>query len=161
MRAPLVMHRHPATRSLSPEIALFQGRNPGEGPMARMVGIAAAAIALAGCEGGGEQPQAAPKTKVEIANPYQEQMRNLTPINRALALKRAIQDTGQRCTRMLGSAYVGEYERLHMWTGRCQAPDRDFAVFIAANGDVQVRNCAETAQLNLPACKEPELLPKS
>ncbi len=127
--------------------------------MFRMPAAAAAALALIGCDGGGDQPKAAPK-KVEIANPYHAQMQQLTPLNRALALKRGIQDSGQRCTRMLGSAYVGEYQRLHMWTGRCQKPDHDWAVFIAANGEVQVRSCGETAQLGLPACKEPELLPK-
>lgn len=129
--------------------------------MDRRIGLAATMIALAGCGSGGQEEAGAPPAKVEIANPFHDQMRSLSPLNRALALKRAIQDTGQRCTRMLGSAYVGEYERLHMWTGRCQQPDRDFAVFIAANGDVQVRNCEETAQLGLPACKEPELLPKT
>ncbi len=117
-------------------------------------------LLVGGCDGSGGGSKPAP-TKIEIANPFHDQMLSLTPLNRALALKRAIQDSGQRCTRMLGSAYVGLYERMHMWTGRCQRPDSDWAVFIAANGNVQVRDCRETAQLGLPPCKEPELLPES
>jgi hypothetical protein len=128
--------------------------------MARSLLAAATLVALAGCGDGGRQEATDATTKINVSNPFHEQMQGLSPLNRALALKRAIQDSGQRCTRMLGSAYVGQYERMHVWTGRCQQPDRDWAVFIAANGDVQVRNCEDVASLGLPACKEPEPLPK-
>jgi hypothetical protein len=129
--------------------------------MARSLLAAATLVALAGCGDGGRQEATDGATKINVSNPFHEQMQSLSPLNRALALKRAIQDSGQRCTRMLGSAYVGQYERMHVWTGRCQQPDRDWAVFIAANGDVQVRNCEDVAALGLPACKEPEPLPKA
>ena len=39
-----------------------------------------------------------------------------------------------------------------MWTARC-SDGNDWAVFIAPNGDVQVRDCAEAATLALPACR--------
>ena len=130
--------------------------------MARSVLAMGTLLALAACDSGtGDRQQpSGGTTKISVSNPFHEQMKGLSPLNRALALKRAIQDSGQRCTRMLGSAYVGQYERMHVWNGRCQKPDRDFAVFIAANGEVQVRDCKDVASLGLPACKEPEPLPK-
>ena len=39
-----------------------------------------------------------------------------------------------------------------MWTVRC-TDTGDWAVFIAPNGDVQPRRCADEAELKLPACK--------
>jgi hypothetical protein len=155
----------PAHRDKEPFLrdGFVSGAHRERANMARLTVVTGILLALAGCDsGGGERQQSTNgTTKINVSNPFHEKMQGLTPLNRALALKRAIQDSGQRCTRMLGSAYVGQYERMHVWTGRCQQPDRDFAVFIAANGEVQVRDCVDVASLGLPACKEPEPLPKT
>jgi hypothetical protein len=39
-----------------------------------------------------------------------------------------------------------------MWTLRC-TDTGDWAVFIAPNGDVQSRKCADLAELKLPVCR--------
>ncbi len=50
-----------------------------------------------------------------------------------------------------GSAFQGEYKSLKMWTLRC-SDSGDWALFLAANGDIQVRACKEATQLGLPPC---------
>ena len=109
----------------------------------------AAAMLLAGCDGG----SAPTKTRSIVpANPFQEKLANLSELNRSLALRRAVQDTGEPCKRIEASAYQGMYKSLHMWTARC-SEGRDWGLFIAPNGDVQVRSCAHLKQLGLPECK--------
>jgi hypothetical protein len=34
----------------------------------------------------------------------------------------------------------------------CDVEKKSFAIYLAANGDVQVRNCADAGQLSLPRC---------
>lgn len=109
----------------------------------------AAAMLLAGCDGG----SAPTKTRSIVpANPFQEKLAGLSELNRSLALRRAVQDTGEPCKRIEASAYQGMYKSLHMWTARC-SEGRDWGLFIAPNGDVQVRSCAHLKQLGLPECK--------
>jgi hypothetical protein len=38
-----------------------------------------------------------------------------------------------------------------LWTARCDNNEQ-YAIFIAPNEDVQVRNCEDMAELGLPAC---------
>jgi hypothetical protein len=45
-----------------------------------------------------------------------------------------------------------------MWVALC-ADGKNYAVFIAPTDDVQVRDCAEHAQLSLPACRRVQPLP--
>ncbi len=117
--------------------------------MARSIwSLAAAILVLAACDGG-------PPTKtrsITAANPFQEKLAALSELNRSLALRRAVQDAGQPCKRIDKSAYGGLYKSLHMWTARC-SDSKDWALFIAPNGDVQVRSCQHVKQLNLPECK--------
>jgi hypothetical protein len=106
---------------------------------------------LAGCgSGGGEVSQNS--SAFQLSNPYADQLRALTPQNRDLALRRAIIDSGERCKRIESSEETGQYKNMATWTARCQG-GRDWAVFIAPNGDAQVRSCTHVAQLGLPACK--------
>jgi hypothetical protein len=121
--------------------------------MTRSIWLAAGAIALAlpGCDGGGNSAPSQP-TKMRVANPYQDKLMGLSVLNRSLGLRRAIQDFGQRCTRITGSAYQEPYKGLHLWVGRC-APEGDYAIFIAPNGQVQVRKCADAKTLMLPECR--------
>ena len=112
---------------------------------------AAFMLVLAGCDGAGET--GARKT-IEVTGdaPYVEQLKALGEMNRGLALRRAIQDSGERCKRVDVSGYQQDYRNLSMWTARC-SDSGDWAVFIAPNGDVQVRSCGDAATLELPACR--------
>lgn len=108
-----------------------------------------AVLLLAGCDGGG----APTKVKsITAANPYQERLAALSELDRSLALRRAVQDAGEPCKRIEASAYQGIYKSLHMWTARC-SEGREWGLFIAPNGDVQVRSCAHLKQLGLPECR--------
>lgn len=114
-------------------------------------------LALAGCDGG--KPAAnAPVTKIRASSEYVDRLRALSDLNRGLALRRAIQDSGDRCKRVDNSGYQQDYENLSMWTARC-SDGGDWALFIAPNGDVQVRDCADVVELGLPACRFEETEP--
>jgi hypothetical protein len=113
-------------------------------------------IALAGllmltaCDGGGEPTKV---KKIEVGDSgYLDRLRGLSQQNRDLALRRAVQDSGQSCPRVEGSQETGTYENLTTFTVRCEG-DRNWAVFIAPTGDIQVRSCAHVEQLGLPACR--------
>ena len=106
-------------------------------------------MALAGC-GGSEGEQAKTKT-MKPANEYVERLKSLGDDNRGLALRRAVQDTGQQCKRVVTSAYQEEYKNLSVWNLRCT--DGEYALFIAPNADVQVRTCTDVKSLGLPECK--------
>src|SRR3546814_15644817 len=73
-------------------------------------------------------------------------------MNRGLALRRAIQDSGERCKRVDSSGYQQDYRNLSMWTARC-SDSGDWALFVAPTGDVQVRRCEDAASLELPTCR--------
>ena len=122
----------------------------------RPIGIAALfALALAGC---GDKPAEAPKEtrKMTASSPFVDQLKGLSELNRGLALRRAIQDSGSTCKKVEKSGYQEDYKNLSMWTARC-SDTKDWAIFIAPNGDVQVRKCTDAAQLQLPACRIDEL----
>ena len=109
------------------------------------------ALMLAGCDDG-----AAPRNvrSVKTTSEYIEGLKRLGELNRGLALRRAIQDSGSRCKKVDASAYQQDYQNLSMWAARC-SDTGEWALFIAPNGDVQVRKCTETGQLGLPGCRFP------
>lgn len=118
--------------------------------MSRMM-CALIVLGLAACDdGGGSAPRKVTSIKPQSA--YVDQLRALSPQNRDLALRRAIQDSGQSCKRITSSEETGGYENMATWTARCEG-GRDWAVFIAPNGDAQVRSCNHVEQLGLPACR--------
>jgi hypothetical protein len=119
-------------------------------------GAAAFFLGLTACDSGGGETGRAQLTKMTIANPYHDKLMGLSVLNRSLGLRRAIQDTGQGCTRITASGYQAPYKGLHIWIGRC-APEGDYAVFIAPNGDAQVRRCKDVQTLMLPACRTESL----
>ncbi len=124
--------------------------------MLKWTAILTLSLSLAACDGGNSQPTQVKSVKATGA--YIEKLKALSPQNQGLALRRAIQDSGARCKRVLGSGYQQDYENLSLWTARC-SDTKDWAVFIAPNGDVQVRKCSEAAQLKLPQCRLPEGTP--
>lgn len=118
--------------------------------MDRSALIACALLATAGCDSG--PPTQTRTTKVVIANPYHDRLMALSELNRSLALRRAVQDSGEACKKIERSGFQGEFKALKMWTASC-SDSGDFAVFIAPNGDVQVRKCSDAAALKLPPCR--------
>lgn len=133
--------------------------------MIRTFAPAALALALlAGC--GGDSPPAAKSDRparanaaadargVTIRNRHHEELTALPDNLRRVGLVRAIRQTGNSCPLRVepNPAYQGEYEGMALWTARCDNNEQ-YAIFIAPNGDVQVRNCEDMAELGLPACR--------
>ena len=108
------------------------------------------ALAASACDGGGAERQQRGPTK--IINPYHDQLKALSPFMQRLTLMRAIRDNGNRCQRVEGGRYQEDYRNLAMWVALCNDA-RYWAVFIAPNGDTQVRQCTEARQLGLPQCR--------
>ena len=109
-----------------------------------------AALVLSAC-GSADQPQPAEK-KIKVRGSEQIELHKANDLNRAIALKRAIYDSGYRCGRIARSGYVGDYENLEMWMASC-ADGRDWAIFIGPDGSAQVRDCKDVAEVGLPQCK--------
>jgi len=112
----------------------------------------ALAISLSGCDGGGSD-QAKVK-QMTASSEYVEKLRALTDDNRGLALRRAVQDSQQRCKRVVQSGYQEDYKNLSVWDLKCT--DGEYVLFIAPNGDVQVRSCEHAERLGLPRCRFPD-----
>ena len=87
-----------------------------------------------------------------IRNEYHERMSALDELQRGAALRRAIRSSGESCDRVEASIFQQDHENLKMWVARCQSTN--YAVFLAATGDVQVRSCADAVTLKLPACRD-------
>ena len=82
-------------------------------------------------------------------------MHQLDDLNRAIALKRAIYESGNECRRVTQSGYVGEYENTSYWTATCEdrfGRTRDWALFVGPDESVQVRLCEDVVKAGLQAC---------
>ncbi len=110
---------------------------------------ALAALTLAGCEQGEPTPD---RKHIRVANPHHDQLVALSEPMQRLGLMRAIRDSGRRCTRVEAAAYQQEHRGMEMWVALCD-DGRHWGIFIAPNGDIQTRNCAEHNQLDLPQCR--------
>ena len=104
-----------------------------------------------GC-GQSSEPPPRPQQTIKVQGEEQRQLASATEMDRAIALKRAIYDAGSTCKRVTSTGFVTDYKNLAMWQASCD-DGRDWAVFIAANGAVQVRPCADLKELKLPECK--------
>ena len=111
--------------------------------------IALLSLALAGC---GDVTPSKGDNGIHIANPDSDRMKAMSPLNQRLALMHAIRDTGNHCHRVVTGAYQQYYRGLEMWVALCEE-GKHWAVFIAGNSDVQVRDCAQNQQLELPLCR--------
>lgn len=123
-----------------------------KGARMRTAVIAAVTISLgllAGCDDGRPAENV---TRIKVANPHSDQLKALSPQMQRLGLMRAIRDNGRRCGRVEASAYQQEHRGLEMWVALCE-DGRHWGVFIAPNGDTQIRDCAQNRQLNLPQCR--------
>ena len=112
----------------------------------------AALFALGGCDDGGNAGSNGKSRSIRASSPYVDQLKGLSELNRGLALRRAIIDTGQACKKVDSSAYQEDYKNLSVWTARC-SDGKDWMLFIAPSGDVQVRSCTDAAALGLPRCR--------
>ena len=120
--------------------------------------ILASLLALAACADGrdAELPtdtNAQDERRISMRNEHHEQLMQLPPDAQRLAMMRAIRGTRNRCQRVDNAGYQQEYLNMRMWVAQCGVEEKTFAVYIAPNGDVQVRDCAQAGQLSLPRCE--------
>ena len=128
--------------------------------MKHLTAAAALALALALAACGDTSPPGNGGVQINIANEGSDRLKALNPMNKRIGLLRAIQQSGFRCRGgVLTGAYQQQWqENLAMWVALC-GDGKNYAVFIAPSEDVQVRDCTEHAQLNLPACRPVPPLP--
>ncbi|MDQ4088181.1 MAG: hypothetical protein M3177_09280 [Pseudomonadota bacterium] len=108
------------------------------------------ALATGGC---GEEPARNSQTPaIKMVNPHHEQLLALPGELQRLGVMRAIRDNGKRCQRVEAARYQQDYQNMVMWVALCN-DGRHWALFIAPNGDTQVRECAHARQLRLPQCR--------
>ena len=110
--------------------------------------IAAASALLTACD----QPAPPPKPVIKVQGDEQRQLAAASDMNRAIALKRAIYDGGATCKRVTATGFVTDYKNMAMWQAQCD-DGKDWAIFVAANGGIQLRPCADLNELKLPECK--------
>ena len=114
--------------------------------------VIGAALSLGGCSGGDYGGGNDQEPRIRIANKYHEDLLKLPPGLQRLTMMRAIRDGGYRCQRVDNSGYQQEHRNMRMWVAECDVENKRFAIYLAANGDVQVRDCADAGQLSLPRC---------
>ena len=115
---------------------------------ARLITALGLPLLLIAC---GESQPTQPRQPIVVRSEAQDQLHRLDPMNRDIALKRAIHASGFRCKRVLKSGYVQEHNNLSMWTASCD-DGTDWAIFAGPDGSAQVRRCADLAGYGLPAC---------
>ena len=116
--------------------------------------IALGALAVAACN---QQPaQTTNQPQIKVRSSEQDQLKQLDAINLAIALKRAIYDSGYTCKRVTDAGFVGTYKNLDMWMAHCvydKGEPREWAVFAGPDGSAQVRDCRDVAGTELPKCE--------
>ena len=115
---------------------------------ARLILALTVPLTLAACD---DSQPTQPRQPIVVRSEAQDQLHQLDDMNRDIALKRAILESGFRCKRVTGSGYVQEYRNLSMWTARCD-DGRDWAIFAGPDGSAQVRLCKDVVEQGLPAC---------
>jgi hypothetical protein len=104
----------------------------------------------------GKEAAPPPKAKeIHVRSEGQKQLFAASELNRAIALKRAIMESGSSCPRVAGTGFVGTYKNMDYWTASCADKfdrARDWAIFVGADDSVQVRLCSDTRAVGLPAC---------
>jgi len=119
----------------------------------RLIPVALLILPLAACDQGSSAPP--PTQNITVRSDGQDRIHQLNDLNRAIALKRAILDSGNECRRVTKSGFVGEYKNMSYWTASCEDKfnrTRDWALFIGADESVQIRLCEDVAKVGLPAC---------
>ena len=120
----------------------------------RPIVTSAILLSLAAC---GEAPvqqqqQQANSQQIAVRSPEQDRLHQLDTMHRDIGLKRALQDAGMPCRRVIRSGYVQEHQQLSMWAAECTG-NRNWAIFVGPDGSAQVRPCQDMAKFNLPECR--------
>jgi hypothetical protein len=108
---------------------------------------------LSACDN--KNPATQPSQPIVVRSEGQDKLHQLDDMNRAIALKRAIYETGAECRQVTKSGYVGEYENTSYWTASCQdkyGRTRDWALFVGPDESVQVRLCEDVVKAGLAPC---------
>jgi hypothetical protein len=123
--------------------------------------LAAMTALVGGCDDGrpAETSARPATTPISVGNPFHDGLVKLDELQRGAALRRAIRTSKESCDRVVSSSFQQDHGNLKMWVAACQRGA--YAVFLAPNGDVQVRNCTDLASLKLPLCKLPAPAAKS
>ncbi len=101
-----------------------------------------------------------PKPEIKVRGEAQKQLASANEMNRTIGLKRAIYDSGNVCRRMIGSRPLAPYKNLTTWQADCD-DGVSWAIFVAPEGSVQVRLCADEKELKLPECGAPAVDPSA
>jgi hypothetical protein len=109
--------------------------------------IAGSAV-VSGCD---DSQPTQPAQPIVVRSEAQDRLHQLDAMNRAIALKRAIHDSGFACRRVTESGYVDEVQNLSMWTASCD-DGNNWAIFAGPDGSAQVRRCQDLAEFKMPAC---------
>lgn len=102
-----------------------------------------------------DAPPPAKPVEIVVRSEAQKGLSAASHLNRAIALKRAIMESGSSCKRVATTGFVGTYKNMDYWTASCIDQfdrARDWAIFVGADDSVQVRLCKDTAAVGLPAC---------
>ena len=119
--------------------------------MSRFLPFALLAM-LTACD---DNPTTQPSQPIVVRSEGQDKLHQLDDMNRAIALKRAIYDSGSECRQVTKSGYVGEYENTSYWTATCKdrfGRTRDWALFVGPDESVQVRLCEDVVKAGLQPC---------
>ena len=120
--------------------------------MTKWTAALAVAAMLGGCDSGGAPRQEArARAPLVVANPFHDRLLQLSDLQRDASFRGAIRSAGESCDRVEASRFQQDHGNLKMWTASCR--QSAYAVFVAPNGDIQVRDCADAATLKLPACR--------
>lgn len=115
---------------------------------AKLLFAAATIIFAGGCD---DSQPTKPNRPIVVRSEAQDQLHQLSSMNRDIALRRAIYDSGSKCQRVTESGYVTEHGNLSMWTASCDDGHK-WAIFVAPDATVQVRRCEGITELGLPDC---------
>ena len=118
--------------------------------MIRPAALLISASLLGSC-GSGDEAAPPVQNEIMVRSEAQQRLFDLNDLDRAIALKRAISDQGLRCPQIVSTGYVTRYREMDMWAATCN-DDRQWALFVGADDSGQVRLCADTEKVGLPAC---------
>ena len=119
-----------------------------------LISLIAVAGLLAACQEEAAPPPK-PENAIRVRSEGQKALFAASELNRAIALKRAIMESGSSCKRVAATGFVGVYKNMDYWTASCVDTSdrtRDWAIFIGADDSAQVRLCSDTAAVGLPTC---------
>jgi len=117
----------------------------------RLIATSVLLVGLAAC-GDQHAAQQTNEQQIAVRSPEQDRLHQLDTLGRDIGLKRAIQDSGMTCRRVIRSGYVQEFNTLSMWTAECTG-NRNWAIFVGPDGSAQVRPCQDMAKFKLPECR--------